>query len=98
MERYEYDTHFESGIGVGIRGYMHEGPVTLFKVSGDLSRHFIAEEELVRNQAKHDLCRTQLVVKLSEAGIASYFLMNPIGNHHIVLPGHHKELLEEILK
>ncbi len=98
VERYEYDTHFESGIGVGIRGYMHEGPVTLFKVSGDLSRHFIAEGELVRNQAKPDLCRTQQVVRLSETGAASYFLTNPIGNHHIVLPGHHKELLEEILK
>ena len=37
VERYEFDTHFESGIGVGIRGYMKEGPVTIFKVSGNLS-------------------------------------------------------------
>ncbi len=97
VERYEYDTHFESGIGVGIRGYMKEGPVTIFKVSGDLSRHFIAEGCLVRNQAMPDLCRTQQVIQLSDKSQATYFLTNPIGNHHIILPGHHRELLESIL-
>ena len=98
VERYEFDTHFESGIGVGIRGYAKEGPVTIFKVSGDLSRHFIAEGNLLRNQAKPDLCRTQQVIRLSDPSKVSYFLMEPIGNHHIILPGHHQELLEEILK
>ena len=98
VERYEFDTHFESGIGVGIRGYAKEGPVTIFKVSGDLSRHFIAEGELLRNQAKPDLCRTQQVIQLSDPSKASYFLTDPIGNHHIILPGHHQALLEEILK
>lgn len=96
VERYELDTHFESGIGVGIRGYMKEGPVTIFKVSGDLSRCFTEEGELIRNQAKPDLCRTQQVVQLSHPSQSSYFLTNPIGNHHIILPGHHQELLEEI--
>lgn len=98
VERYEFDTHFESGIGVGIRGYAKEGPVTVFKVSGDLSRHFIAEGELLRNQSKPDLCRTQQVIQLSDPSKASYFLTDPIGNHHIILPGHHQALLEEILK
>ena len=98
VERYELDTHFESGIGVGIRGYMKEGPVTIFKVAGDLSRHFIAEGTLVRNQAKPDLCRTQQVIELDDKGQTKYFLTQPIGNHHIIVPGHLKELLEEILK
>lgn len=97
VERYEFDTHYESGIGVGIRGYMKEGPVTIFKVSGDLSRYFIEEGELIRNQAKPDLCRTQQVIQLSRPSQASYFLTNPIGNHHIILPGHHQNLLEEML-
>ncbi len=97
VERYEFDTHYESGIGVGIRGYMKEGPVTIFKVSGDLSRYFIEEGELIRNQAKPDLCRTQQVIQLSRPSQASYFLTNPIGNHHIILPGHHQDLLEDML-
>ena len=76
---------------------MKEGPVTIFKVSGDLQRHFIAEGYLLRNQAKPDLCRTQQVIKLSDKHQTSYFLNHPIGNHHIIIPGHHKEILEKIL-
>ncbi len=96
--RYELDTHYESGIGTGVRGYMKEGPVTVFKVSGDLTRHFIAEGTLLRNEAKSDLCRTQQVILLKDKSLTkSYFLSNPIGNHHIILPGHHQELLENML-
>ena len=97
VERYEYDTHFESGIGVGIRGFMKEGPVTIFKVAGDLSRYFIAEGHLVSNQSKPDLCRTQQIIQLCDKSQTGYFLKNPIGNHHIIMPGHHKELIENIL-
>ncbi len=98
VQRYEFDTHFESSIGVGIRGYMQEGAVTLFKVSGDLSRHFIGEGTLVRNQAEPDLCRTQQVIQLANPAQATYFLTDPIGNHHIIAPGHLQPLLEEMLK
>ena len=91
------DTHFESGIGVGIRGQLPSGPVTVFKVSGDLSRHFVCEGELLRCEAKPDLCRTQTVLRLP-ASAASYFLTEPIGNHHIILPGHHAAVLEALLK
>ncbi len=98
VENYELDTHFESGIGVGIRGYMPLGPVTLFKVSGDLSRHFVAEGKLLRNESRPDRCRTQVVIQLNDPTQAQYFLTNPIGNHHIILPGHQHALLSEVLK
>lgn len=97
VERYEYDTHFESGIGVGVRGYMKEGPVTIFKLAGDLSRYFVAEGILVRNQAKSDLCRTQQVIQLSDKCQTAYFMTNPIGNHHIIMPGHQRDLIEGLL-
>jgi len=97
VEHYELDTHFESGIGTGIRGYMKEGPVTIFKVAGDLSRHFIAEGQLVRNESKPDLCRTQQVISLSDKRQADYFLTQPIGNHHIIMPGHQRVLLESLI-
>lgn len=97
VERYELDTHFESGIGVGIRGFMRPGPVTVFKLSPDLQRHFIAEGELVCNQSKPDLCRTQQVIRLADPQQARYFLTNPIGNHHIIMAGHQRTLLEAFL-
>ena len=96
VERYEFDTHFESGIGVGIRGYMKEGPVTIFKMAGDLSRSFIAEGTLVRNEANADLCRTQQIIQLEDKRQMTYFLTEPIGNHHVIMPGHHREELEEL--
>lgn len=98
VNRYELDTHFESGLGVGIRGYMTPGPVTLFKVSGDLRRSFIAEGQLLECQGKPGLCRTQLLIELADKHQASYFLTNPIGNHHIVVPGHCRVLLEELFR
>ena len=97
VSSFKLDTHFESGIGVGIRGHIPEGPVTVFKVAGDLSRHFVCEGELIRNEAKPDLCRTQVVLRLP-SGAANYFLTEPIGNHHIILPGHCAAELEELLK
>lgn len=97
IERFEFDSHFESGIGVGIRGYMKNGPVTIFKVSGNLSRHFAEEGELVCSQAKPNLCRTQQVIQLDKADKANYFLTNPIGNHHIIVPGKMKSLFDEFM-
>ena len=97
VERYELDTHFESGIGVGIRGFMKEGPITVFKVSGDLKRSFMAEGELVKNQAKPDLCRTQQVIQLADNEQTAYFLTHPIGNHHIITPGKNRKLFEDFI-
>ena len=96
VENWQYDTHFESGIGVGIHGNLPEGPVTVFKVSGKLDRHFAAEGQLLRNQYEDNLCRTQVVLQLKPED-ARYFLTDSIGNHHIILPGHCKALLEELL-
>lgn len=80
--------------GEVLHGEFPLGPVTVFKVSGDLTRCFIAEGEVLRNSYEDNLCRTQVCVRLSPAD-ARYFLTRPIGNHHILLPGHHKDLLEE---
>lgn len=95
VSRYELDTHFESGIGVGIRGYAEAGGVTLFKVSGDLSECFAAEATLTQCTAAPNLCRTQFHLRLDHPADANYFLTRPIGNHHVVLPGRHAaELLQ----
>ena len=87
IRRGEYDTHFESGIGVAVRGELEEGPVTLFKLSPDLRQCFAADANLLTNLAERDLCRTQVVLRAP--GTARYFLTDSIGNHHIVIPGHH---------
>ena len=97
IDDYDLDTHFESGIGIGVRGRMRPGDVTVFKVSGDLTRVFAEEGVLVRNQAEPDLCRTQQVIRLDNPVKARYFLTCPIGNHHVILPGRWKSQIEELL-
>lgn len=98
VSSYELDTHYESGIGVGICGKIIEGDATIFKVSGDLSRYFIAEGTMAVNKHNPSLCRTQVKIWLDNPDpIRDYFLSAPIGNHHIVLPGYHQSLLEEFM-
>ena len=92
---YEYDTHFESGIGVAIRGKMPLGTVTLAKFSGDLQRFYFAQGQLLENLQEKQLCRTQIKVSLPDS--AAYFLKRPIGNHHIILRGAQQELFEEFV-
>lgn len=94
VREYRYDSHFESGIGVAIKGLLPEGDITVFKVSGDLKR-FIAEEGVLScNIDSQQLCRTQVEIHPDRNGIFEYFLNNPIGNHHIILRGRHRDLIE----
>ncbi len=96
---YNFDTHFESGIGVGIHGVIPEGPVTVFKLSPDQSRCFVSDAKIVANEYGENLCRTQVLVEFPEGStvIEDYFLRRPIGNHHIIIPGSHGEVLHELL-
>lgn len=81
------NTHFESGIGVAVQGTFEPGDCTLFKCEGDLSRYFV-QEGMIHDITYSDmLCRTQMKVGLDDF---SYFLTNPINNHHIICRGKHK--------
>ena len=97
IDHYDLLTHFESGIGVGIRGYMQKGDVTIFKVNEKLDRYFAEEGLLLECQDKPNLCRTQQLIQLSPE-TTKYFLTNPIGNHHIVVPSHCKDLLTQFFE
>lgn len=96
LESYTYDTHFESGIGVAIRGVLPLGNATIFKMSRDLSRSFVGRAQLVQNLSEPNLCRTQILLKGD--GYAEYFLTEPIGNHHVVFVGDHQELFKAFVK
>ncbi|MGM9742624.1 MAG: hypothetical protein ACI3ZC_06150 [Candidatus Cryptobacteroides sp.] len=99
VEKYSYNTHFESGIGVAIHGEMAQGDVTIFKTSADLRRMFCEEANLIENQYGRDLCRTQVLLQMKNPGVLTeYFLRNPIGNHHIIFSGKHREIIEEFMK
>lgn len=79
-----YDTHFESGIGVGIHGELPLGKYRLMKLSGDL-KHLVDEPvELVANQYEPNLCRTQVWLQATPE-LAQQLLTHPLANHHLLI-------------
>lgn len=88
---YALMTHFESGLGVAIDGSFTPGPVTIFKCSEDLSRFYVQEGELLESLHKADQCRTQMRIHLPEG--TDYFLSSPIANHHLIVKGHHADVI-----
>ncbi|WP_277234623.1 fucose isomerase [Phocaeicola salanitronis] len=89
--------HFETGRGIGLQGLMHEGDITLFKCGGEcLDEYYVSEGYLVENTNLISACRTQFRLKMNKS--VDYFLNNPIGNHHVLIQGHHAAALQEFMQ
>ena len=86
LDGYEYDTHFESGLGTAIRGKIKTGEAFIYRVSPDLSCEVAIPATIIRNQNEPMLCRTQIVV--NAPGASQYFLNQPLANHHLIVRGH----------
>jgi len=78
---FSLDTHFESGLGFGIRGEIKEGPVTCFKLAPDLSDIMALEGEIISNPHSPIMCRSQIEIKF--ASPLSQIIEHPYGNHMI---------------
>lgn len=95
VESYKYMTHFESGIGIAVKGELKKAPVTIFRMSSSLKDYTIMQGEIVENLNRSNLCRTQIKIQCKES--LSALLKNPCGNHHIIFYGHKKEELNKAL-
>ena len=91
---YAVRSHFESGIGVGIAAQIPPGPCTVFRLGGErLDRLFVREGKIEETHPREDLCRTQ--VQIAVDGPVDSILTAPLGNHHILIPGKHRQEIEE---
>lgn len=81
-ETYSYMTHFESKIGVAVRGKLKKTKVGVFRISSNLKDFFFETGEIIENLEEDNLCRTQIRVKFDHD--ISSLLSNPCGNHHII--------------
>jgi len=96
-ESYVLRSHFESGIGVGISGHIPEGNVTVLKIGGEsLDKYFVSEGTILNNLHSEDRCRTQIDVQMDKESI-TYLLSKPLGNHHIIVKGNYKNMIEEFI-
>ncbi len=89
VDNFYLDTHFESGIGVAIKGYLKEEKITIFKLSRNLKDYYVTTGSIIRNLEESNLCRTQIEVTIDEN--IEYFLNRPYGNHHVVIYGDYKK-------
>lgn len=92
---YKFDTHFESGLGIGIAGELNLAKVTIFKIGSKLDKYEVFEGQIKENLHLNNLCRTQLKIQFDED--IGDLLDLPCGNHLIVFKGHHKSELESFL-
>ena len=95
LTSYRYDTHFESGIGVAIKGELNTGRVTVLRMADDLKRYYVTQGDILENLNEDNLCRTQIRVKLDTP--VAELLKTPCGNHHVIMYGEHAETIKSLL-
>jgi L-fucose isomerase-like protein len=100
LTSHEATTHFESGLGVALKGKVPPGAVTLLRIGGKgldqlwLEEGYVLEEPEAEGTWSPNLCRTQVRVSLlGGRPVVDGLLQRPLGNHVVMLRGHHKALL-----
>ena len=85
---YALTTHFESGLGIGVKGEMPEGRITLCKIAPDysLDNTICIPASIKESVSIPGYCRTQIIVSLGEEGMLD-ILKASFGNHLIVSYG-----------
>lgn len=86
-ESYRLDTHFESGIGVGVRGKLPVGRYRLYKIGGKtLEEVYCCEGTVLCNTDIAQRCRTQIRLRFDSHTDFDSFMNNRLGNHVILVP------------
>lgn len=80
---FELDTHFESGLGIGIKGVLSESEVSVCKLAPDLKSWISCEGKISENPSLKGYCRTQIRVKFERESFLD-FLSTSVGNHVII--------------
>lgn len=95
---YSIRSHYESGESVAIQGDMPVGRrVTMVKCGGEsLDEFFVASGKTLDNDYKERCCRTQIKVSLDTP--VSYFIDNPIGNHHLLIKGDYEKIVTDFFE
>lgn len=90
---YGLTTHFESGLGISVAADFDSGACTVFKCADDFETYYAADARLLNSMHEGNLCRTQMEIEIPSG--LDYFTRHPIANHHMIVLGHHQELVDE---
>ncbi|MFA8298623.1 MAG: hypothetical protein ACEPOV_00510 [Hyphomicrobiales bacterium] len=90
LNDYNITTHFETGKGTAIQGDFKHREVTIFRVNRNLERGFVTNAMITHTPKLDTACRTQVKVQMPEKAVET-LRDQPLGNHHLFLPGDHVE-------
>jgi L-fucose isomerase-like protein len=88
LSGFEIDTHFETGKGTAVKGSYASDEVTIFRLGNHIKDIFLTRGRIISRPNHPFACRTQIEVELPEEAIRS-IKDQPLGNHHLVMPGDH---------
>ena len=83
---YSLMTHFESGLGIGVRGTLDTSECTIVKIAPNLKHILCVRGEIKENLTLPNYCRTQILVKPEPEGLFD-FLNEAFGNHVLIAYG-----------
>lgn len=84
-ESFTLTSHFESKIGVAIKGKLKNSKVSILKFNSDFTKLVFLKGTIIKNLNSNKLCRTQILIKNDNQYDLNYFLTKPLGNHHIIV-------------
>lgn len=93
---YKINTHFETNEGTAVQGKFKSENVTVFRLNNELNKAFLSYGRIVERPERNDSCRTQIKVEIPTTDIQK-LKNNPLGNHHLIIPGDQRELIEFFL-
>jgi hypothetical protein len=87
VSSYALTTHFESGIGIGIKGKLPEGEYYVMKIGGrNLEKLFMVKGHIICNTEIKERCRTQVRFEFATSQDFSAFMAKRLGNHIVLFP------------
>ena len=97
VSHYVVREHFSTKEAPTIQGILPLGEATLIKCGGEcLDEFFVSSGSIIENTATEADSRTEILFKLDSS--ASYFLRNPLGNHHIMIRGNYEKEIDSFLQ
>lgn len=85
-KKFSLDTHFESNIGVGIKGELETGKVTITKLGPDLKTTLSVLGTISANPSLEGYCRSQILVNFDPRSMMQFATL-PFGNHVVISYG-----------
>ena len=89
-KKYELMTHFESGLGIGVRGELDLNKITICKIAPNLKDFLCVKGDIKENLKLDNYCRTQILVNMEREDMFD-FLKEIFGNHVIISYGDNKD-------